>query len=48
MTTASKKIGGTKMPDKINLTIVLIIMAVAGLVMAAPAQVQGVVFEKRR
>jgi hypothetical protein len=35
------------MPDKINLTIVLIIMAVAGLVMAAPAQVQGVVFEKR-
>jgi hypothetical protein len=35
------------MPKKINPTILLIIIAVTGLVMVAPAQVQGVTFEKR-
>ena len=35
------------MPNKINSTILLIIIVVAGLVIAAPAQVQGLTFEKR-
>jgi hypothetical protein len=35
------------MPNKINSTILFIIIAVAGLVMVAPAQVQGLTFEKR-
>jgi hypothetical protein len=35
------------MPNKINSTILLIIIAVAGLVMVAPAQVQGVTLERR-
>jgi hypothetical protein len=35
------------MPNKINSTILLIIIAAAGLVMAAPAQVQGITLDIR-